>query len=535
MRVWDLLKPNAAPVAIEHPAIVSAVAFSPDGLRLASACDDGSVRVWNPADLKARPALLRGHDDRVWSIALSRGKLATASDDMSVRVYELEPSRVAPTVLRADQGKVQAVAFGPDGQILASGGDDNIVRVWKVDQGDALPALLRGHQQAVISVAIGADGRTLASADYDGVVRIWDLKHQDMPPFVLPDPGGVTVAFSPDGKKLASAGNKEVRLRDIQELNASPSILSGHENWVSSVAFSRDSHILASASLDNTIRLWDMQHPAAEATLLRGHENQVWSVAFSPDSQWIASGSHDKTVRIWNLAKPDKLPITLRGHEGKVRAVAVSSDSNTIASGGADKTIRLWDPHQPGEDPAMLTGHASEVTSLSFSPDGRRLASGSEDGTVRIWIANSVALADMVCEMVRRNLTGEEWDRFVGADIPYQRTCPNLPSGVISAPLKQGVDERPATPALLFPGDHAVFDHFPRTMTLRWAASPGAATYTVEVQFQGTIWVLVPHISATSYTLEFVGAQPGKWRVWSVGTTGEESAKSNWRDFRFTR
>jgi hypothetical protein len=90
-------------------------------------------------------------------------------------------------------------------------------------------------------------------------------------------------------------------------------------------------------------------------------------------------------------------------------------------------------------------------------------------------------------------------------------------------------------PTMLFPGDHALFHHFPRTVTLRWAARAGAASYTVEVRFAQALWVLAPHVRATSYTFRFVGAQPGRWRVWAVDAQGRESAKSAWRDFAFTR
>jgi WD40 repeat protein len=357
----------------------------------------------------------------------------------------------------------------------------------------------------------------------------------DAPPFLLSNPGGVTVAFSPDRQKLASAGNKTVRLRDLQDLIAPPVILSGHESWVSSVVFSHDSHTLASGSFDNTIRLWDVRQPGSDAVLLRGHEDKVWSVAFSPNDRWLASGSDDRTVRIWNLRHPSSPSITLRGHEGKVKTVVVSPDGHTLASGGADRTIRLWDSRQPAEESAVLPGHTGDVNSLSFSPDGQWLASGSDDRTIRMWIVNSQALADMVCEKVRRNLTEDEWNRFVGEDIPYERTCPNLPSGVEEPIRTASVAMRPEAPTMLFPADQAVFHHFPRSMTLRWAATPGAASYTVEVQFARTIWVLAPHIRATSYTFEFVGAQPGEWRVWSVDAAGRESPKSAWRGFRFTR
>ncbi len=118
--------------------------------------------------------------------------------------------------------------------------------------------------------------------------------------------------------------------------------LRGHESLVWSVAFSPDGGWLASGSADQTIRLWDMADPSAEPTVLRGHESLVRSVAFSPDGGWLASGSDDQTIRLWDLSQPGAEPVVLRGHEDWVRSVAFSPDGERLASGSSDQTIRLW-------------------------------------------------------------------------------------------------------------------------------------------------------------------------------------------------
>jgi len=187
MRVWNLFEPSSTPVVVPHPDIVRALAFSPDGLRLASACDDGAVRLWDAGDLRAEPTLLRGHDDRIWSIAMSRDrKLATASDDKSVRIYELTPGPTAPKVLQGHLGPVKAVTFGADDQTLASGSDDKTVRVWKLEETAVPPAVLKGHEYAVLSVAIRSDGRhsrlLMKTGSYGyGACSIWMLLPSSFP------------------------------------------------------------------------------------------------------------------------------------------------------------------------------------------------------------------------------------------------------------------------------------------------------------------------------------------------------------------
>jgi WD40 repeat protein len=125
-----------------------------------------------------------------------------------------------------------------------------------------------------------------------------------------------------------------------------------------------------------------------------------------------------------------------------VRALAFSPDSNTLASGSEDRTIRLWNLRQPRTNPVVLKGHEGGIASVAFSPDGRFLASGGDDGTVRLWIAQAGVLAELLRRRLERNLTMEEWRQFVGQDIPYECTCPNLPPGEgapkdVEAPLNE--------------------------------------------------------------------------------------------------
>jgi WD40 repeat protein len=309
--------------------------------------------------------------------------LATGEKDGRVRLWNVITGKELLT-LRGHSNWVNSVAWSGDSLTLASGSDDKTVKLWNVQTGDCV-RILEGHGNSVLSVAWNGD--TLASGSHDKTVKLWNVQSGDCVQTLEGHSDSVrSVAWSGDNLTLASGSNdKSLKLWNVQTGHCVQT-LKGHKSAVRSVAWSGDSQTLASGSDDKTVKLWNVQTGNCVRTL-EGHSNSVNSVAWSGDSLTLASGSFDKTVKLWNVQSGDCVR-TLEGHSSWVNSVAWSGDSQTLASGSFDKTVKLWNV-QSGECVRTLEGHSSWVYSVAWSADSQTLASGSHDNTVKLWNVQS--------------------------------------------------------------------------------------------------------------------------------------------------
>ncbi|WP_250124674.1 AAA-like domain-containing protein [Chroococcidiopsis sp. CCMEE 29] len=359
-----------------HSSGVNRVAFNPDGKIVASASDDGSIKLWQPDGTLLRT--LKGHTSEVWGVAFSRDGqiIASASDDNTIKLWQPDGKLLRTMTGHSDE--VNGIAISPDGQTIVSGSDDKTVKIWQRD--GTLLHTLYGHSVNVSSVAFSPNGQIIASISDDKTIKLWKLDGTLLRTITGHTAGISGIAFSPDGQAIASAADdKTVKLWKLD--GTLLSTFYGHTAPVEEVAFSPNGQILASGGTDKTVRIWK-----PNGTLLRtlgGHSDVVYGVAFSPDGQTLASASDDKTVRLWKL--DNTLLKILSGHKDEVAEIAISPNGKMVASASEDKTIKLWQPD--GTELATLSGHRNKIWAVAFSPDGEAIASASRDldSTVQLW------------------------------------------------------------------------------------------------------------------------------------------------------
>ncbi|OCL04248.1 beta transducin-like protein HET-E2C*40 [Glonium stellatum] len=380
-------------VAIENSPLqgyTSVLIFSP-----ACSLIRGHFRHEEPKWITIQPAMrdewsaclqtLEGHSDWVWSVAFSHDstRLASASDDGIVKIWNASSGKCLQT-LKGHSGMVRSVAFSHDSTRLASASDDGIVKIWDASSGKSLQTLKGRSDRDFSSIAFSHDLTRLAStstSDY-GTVKIWDTSNGKCLQTLRGDRHWdiSSVAFSHDSTRLASTSDYgTIKIWDASSGKCLRT-LKGHSGRVWSVAFSHDSTRLASASDDGTVKIWNASSGKYLRTL-KGHSNwDVWSVIFSHDSTRLASAPTGGTI--WDVSSGKYLR-TLKGHSNwDVRSVTFSHDSTRLASASDNGTVKIWDASS-GKCLQTLEGHSGmALGDISFDATGLYLH--TKIGTIAI-------------------------------------------------------------------------------------------------------------------------------------------------------
>ena len=426
------LQPLDQPLRIERrfQNEVLAMAFSPDGTRLASGSADKTVRLWN---LNNRDEWMTLQKHTGWTNVLAfspDGKmLASGSTDKTVQLWDTATGESLRTLTGHPSG-ITALVFAPDGNTLASGSADGMIRFWNTHTGDPMADRITGHTHSMEAVTFFEDSSTLASVAFNGEMTFWDVKtwqksdiqaagQQDWLP---------TLAFSPDGTKLVSVAGEVttvfaaersssisrsdhlIRLTDVktgQELATLP-----YKRGVRELTFSPDGETVAFSGLGE-IRLWNTRTgdeqdiPLADLSVGIPHNAPtVLALAFSPHGTWLVSGTAQGKIQMWDVATGTALAVfadpTEQENLGRILALAFSPDGTLLAAGTRGH-IQLWEVDTANKLFSVDPEHTRDgkpfsgaAEPLVFSPDGTVLVNGLHIGAIQLW---DVATGDKIAAL----------------------------------------------------------------------------------------------------------------------------------------
>jgi WD40 repeat protein/tetratricopeptide (TPR) repeat protein/tRNA A-37 threonylcarbamoyl transferase component Bud32 len=326
---------------------VSAVAYSPDGKRLASAAFD--------------------------PFRTSRGQPAEPG---KIVLRDAATGALLAEPLSGHQAEIRDLAFSPDGARLASCSVDHTVRLWDATTGAALRTLGDARNE-LDSLSFSPDGKRLAAACKDGKIYFWDMDTgKSLPSLTADRQDARVVRFSPDGKWLATVANYYLRLWDAAR--GTPVRTLADVGSTGSIAFSPDARTLAASRSDKVI-LWDLPGGQLQQTLTR-HVGQVYAVAFSPDGRLLASAGQDTTVRLSDVGRGFEERV-LRGHTNAVGPLAFRPDGEVLVTGGHDGSLRIWDLTADPESGLVLPQQGiGDTEAIAFADDGRQLVLAKRGG-----------------------------------------------------------------------------------------------------------------------------------------------------------
>jgi WD40 repeat protein/DNA-binding SARP family transcriptional activator len=457
----DVDSGRLTPGAAAHSAGVEQVVFSPDGRALVSTGDDARVIVWNPA--AGQPVeTLAGHGGPVTGAAFSRDgrTLFTASLDGAIFVWDLglnrrfgQPLTMMATPPRlglnvgggAAQDAPPPLAVSPDGAEFAARAGRSTVGIYSTSTLERLQMFPVEAGGDVIGLAWSSGGDLAVTGD-SGHVQLWDMHG---PPRLVRALQGLrsinkqpeavtTTAFSPDGHLVAAGDINHVpgadphRLGSVAVWDTSGRRLwmtTSHLGWITTVVFSPDGTLIAAAREDGAVLVYDARSGRLERTLrTEGATGLTFqTAAFAPDGKTLATGSWAGLVQLWDPATGAQIGHPTSVAASGVASIAFAPTGDTFATAGAgDGLAKLWTTKTRQQFGAAFPGIPGQWGSARYTPNGSKLIVVYQDGKGYVWPVSLRAWEDHSCAVAGRNLTGEEWSRFVGGR-RYVSVCAGPP------------------------------------------------------------------------------------------------------------
>jgi WD40 repeat protein/serine/threonine protein kinase len=386
--------PVGAPLT-GHDGGVEDLEFSPDGSRLVSSGDDGTIRLWPVEDgfIGAGEVVAR-FDDVIWGVAFDPvgDKIASVSEDGSVRLWNADTAAQIGAPLVQRTGDFLSVAFSPDGTGLMVGTGEGEIWGWSLPSGKPImQPILGAHSSDVWELVFSPTGDRIATASSDGTSALLTYPEGKVVGHAFaPEDGIQCVEALPDGSGLVGGGaDGRVRIWSFKDGATTAASAVGHDRPITEIALSADGHLMATLGGDQAARLWMLFEPIPPAVDRTVAGATAKGVALGDGGRLVAAGDETGLVQLWRDGDP--VPAKLAGHEHQVWALALSPDGKTLASADRSGEVIVWDIDS-GAVRHRMKSDGGATWWVGFAADGKLLATANDTG-VEIWNAETMTRA----------------------------------------------------------------------------------------------------------------------------------------------
>ncbi|MEM9856985.1 MAG: High-affnity carbon uptake protein Hat/HatR [Bacteroidota bacterium] len=334
---------------------------------------------------------------------------------------------------------IRALTSSPSGNHVYSAGTLGKVLRWSVKGNERAADTLtsaRGESHLFRTLAVNASddiliggGNLPQNKDGSSFIEVYDLKagtKRELDGFE----GAVwKLLFQPNSNVFYALDNNGKSIKS-SDLNTVTEVISS-ENRINNFSISSDGNWLIAVTQIGEINptgevvLYNLEK-GYSASVIHRHRKALLATAISADD-FIAIGDEDGLIKVFKLFGNNP-PSELIGHTSQIDQIEFSSDSRFIATASKDKTVKLWNRYEPNTQPINLKDHPTWVWTIAFSPDNNQILAGTQEDVVRSWPTTIEAMSDKICGQIDRNLSKDEWTLFVSDDIPYEKTCDNIPT-----------------------------------------------------------------------------------------------------------